>query len=175
MSQHVFSSGLLRKGILWYFLSFFVKFPRHWQLNQLRLNTAGIESHTLRQGHANVAPWQKRTPETRKTAKNSKNLQKSSKICKVSSQNPRTAHGCCSASQTLGGNAWQAGSWIFLVECKASAMLKKTHKIYQNILKNWRKIGRKNMYQKPFWHTLRRESNPGLLSEGRGAADRQKC
>ena len=79
MSQHVFSSGLLRKGILWYFLSFFVKFPRHWQLNQLRLNTAGIESHTLRQGHANVAPWQKLTLETRKR-------QKTAKICKISAQ-----------------------------------------------------------------------------------------
>ena len=44
----------------------------------------------------------------------------------------------------------------------------------QNTQKNWRKIGR-NMDQEPFGHTLRRESNPGLLSERRGAADRQKC
>ena len=44
----------------------------------------------------------------------------------------------------------------------------------QNTQKNWRKIGR-NMDQEPFGYTLRRESNPGLLSERRGVADRQKC
>ena len=52
---------------------------------------------------------------------------------------------------------------------------------HQNNMENWRKIRRntyqerKNMDQEPFGHTLRRESNPGLLSERRGAADRQKC
>ena len=37
------------------------------------------------------------------------------------------------------------------------------------------KLAGKNMDQEPFGHTLRRESNPGFLSEARGAADRQKC
>ena len=40
-----------------YFPSLFVmEFLRHWQLYQLRLNPAGIESHMLRQGHAKVSP-----------------------------------------------------------------------------------------------------------------------
>ena len=144
MSQHVFSSGLLRKGILWYFLSFFVQFPRHWQLNQLRLDTAGIESHALRQGHANVAPWQKRTPETRKT---------STTICKISCQ---TLELHMAAAQHLklwevvlgkqvAGSPWSNARQQLSACSEAQrkpSMLKKTHKTHKNIHgkfdKNWR-------------------------------------
>ena len=89
-----------------YFLSLFViKFLRHWQLYQLRLNPAGIESHMLRQGHAKVSPCDAGgESETR----NSKNSARSMVL-----QTLETPIGCL-ASQSLGGNAWREGSWISL-------------------------------------------------------------
>ena len=141
VSQHAPSSGLLKTGIFMYFLSLFViEFLRHWQLYQLRLNPAGIESHMLRQGHAKVSPCGA-------GANGDKKLQQ--KLCKIHSWNSKqplfngcsnwmipnhylkngclefqvvpqtleTANGCL-ASQILGGNAWREGSWISLVECE---------------------------------------------------------